>query len=467
MVLEEKDGIGAPRRTADAADGQAANTSGEPSSGRLAVDATPRSYDFGELCAQCVRDVLPAAHAKGIGCSFDVRGAQVFPCGEASAMRRGLHRLLCATIDLLEQGFLVFQATPRCVHGGKCQLSVTVAGNGRVAEPRAVTAVLERLGFVERGADVRLRRASGVCPATGASLEFASLPNQGLLFTVELTAGQGEEADAQPAPEARRARAWVVDADDVGADALVARLQRLGWTVSRFISPGHALRRLRAFEARPELLVVVDSPAVGPDDAQKLAGLMPPWTRCLYAAVAGAHCLGLDDAVPGFDLEVLPFSPAELARLTVAPESDGALERGRTTLPAPPAADRPLLLIVDDSAVNRVVASALAQSLGYEVQMASDGQEALSLCERTPPAVVLMDVDMDPMDGIAAARALRERQRRGAIPPFHIVAATSDANEDTRRRCAEAGMEGFLTKPLRLQPLRAELRRVGAAAVAP
>ena len=467
MVLEEKDGIGAPRRTADAADGQAANTSGEPSSGRLAVDATPRSYDFGELCAQCVRDVLPAAHAKGIGCSFDVRGAQVFPCGEASAMRRGLHRLLCATIDLLEQGFLVFQATPRCVHGGKCQLSVTVAGNGRVAEPRAVTAVLERLGFVERGADVRLRRASGVCPATGASLEFASLPNQGLLFTVELTAGQGEEADAQPAPEARRARAWVVDADDVGADALVARLQRLGWTVSRFISPGHALRRLRAFEARPALLVVVDSPAVGPDDAQKLAGLMPPWTRCLYAAVAGAHCLGLDDAVPGFDLEVLPFSPAELARLTVAPESDGALERGRTTLPAPPAADRPLLLIVDDSAVNRVVASALAQSLGYEVQMASDGQEALSLCERTPPAVVLMDVDMDPMDGIAAARALRERQRRGAIPPFHIVAATSDANEDTRRRCAEAGMEGFLTKPLRLQPLRAELRRVGAAAVAP
>ena len=467
MVLEEKDGIGGPRRTADSADGQAANTSGEPSSGRLAVDATPRSYDFGELCAQCVRDVLPAAHAKGIGCSFDVRGAQVFPCGEASAMRRGLHRLLCATIDLLEQGFLVFQATPRCVHGGKCQLSVTVAGNGRVAEPRAVTAVLERLGFVERGADVRLRRASGMCPATGASLEFASLPNQGLLFTVELTAGQGEEADAQPAPEARRARAWVVDADDVGADALVARLQRLGWTVSRFISPGHALRRLRAFEARPALLVVVDSPAVGPDDAQKLAGLMPPWTRCLYAAVAGAHCLGLDDAVPGFDLEVLPFSPAELARLTVAPESDGALERGRTTLPAPPAADRPLLLIVDDSAVNRVVASALAQSLGYEVQMASDGQEALSLCERTPPAVVLMDVDMDPMDGIAAARALRERQRRGAIPPFHIVAATSDANEDTRRRCAEAGMEGFLTKPLRLQPLRAELRRVGAAAVAP
>jgi len=73
---------------------------------------------------------------------------------------------------------------------------------------------------------------------------------------------------------------------------------------------------------------------------------------------------------------------------------------------------------------------------------------------------------MEHMDGLAATRLLRERQRRGAIPPFHIVAATSDANEDTRRRCAEAGMEGFLTKPLRLQLLRAELRRVGVGAAA-
>ena len=98
------------------------------------------NYDFGELCTQCVREVLPAAHAKGLGCSFDVRGPQFLPCGDASTVRRSLHRLLCATIDLLEQGFLVFQATPRCVRGGKCQLSVSVAGNGRIAEPRAAAA---------------------------------------------------------------------------------------------------------------------------------------------------------------------------------------------------------------------------------------------------------------------------------------------------------------------------------------
>ena len=419
------------------------------------------SYDFGEIWTQSVREVLPLAAAKGLPCSFDYRGPRLLPAGDASALRRGLHRLLCATIDLLEQGHLVLVATPRCVRGGKCQLSVSIAGTGRVAGNPAIGTVLARLGLQERGTDVRLRRASGSCPATGAAIEFASLPNQGLMFGVELTVNQDAEPEAEEPADARRARAWVVNGDDVAADALTVRLQRLGWSTMRFISPGHALRRLRAFEARPALLVLADSPNVGPDDAQRLASLMPPWTRCLYAAVAGAHCLAVDDAVPGFDVTMQPFSPADLQRLTAAVSED-AERTGLRGLSPPLCGDRPRLLVVDDSAVNRVVASALAQSLGYEVETAADGHEALRLCERTPPAVVLMDVDMDRMDGLTATRLLRESQRRGAIPPFHIVAATSDANEDTRRRCVEAGMEGFLTKPLRLQPLRAELRRVGA-----
>jgi CheY-like chemotaxis protein len=421
------------------------------------------SYDFAEVWTQSVREVLPLALAKGLRCAFDHRGPQLMPVGDASAMRRGLHRLLCATIDLLEQGQLVLLATPRCVRGGTCQLTVSLAGTGRVADNRTIGAVLERLGLHERGTDVRLRRASGPCPATGAAVEFASLPGQGLVFGIELTVRQDGEQAADEPLEAR-ARAWVVDADDVAAEALTSRLQRLGWSTMRFVSPGHALRRLRAFEARPALLVLADSPTVGPDDAQRLAALMPSWTQCVYAAVAGAHCLAVDDAVPGFDMTVQPLSPGELRQLTVRVDASAEPSTGPAALAIPPGSDRPRLLVVDDSAVNRVVACALAQSLGYEVETAADGHEALRLCERTPPAVVLMDVDMDRMDGLTATRLLRERQRRGAIPPFHIVAATSDANDDTRRRCVEAGMEGFLTKPLRLQPLRAELRRVGAGA---
>ena len=172
--------------------------------------------------------------------------------------------------------------------------------------------------------------------------------------------------------------------------------------------------------------------------------------------------LGLDDAVPGFELGCPSARPSCAADRGAR----GAARRTRGYHAAgPPASDRPLPLIVDDSAVNRVVASALAQSLGYEVQMASDGKEALPLCERTPPAVVLMDVDMDPMEARGHPPAARASAARRDLA-LDIVAATSDANEDTRRRCAEAGMEGFLTKPLRLQLLRAELRRVGVSAAA-
>ena len=125
--------------------------------------------------------------------------------------------------------------------------------------------------------------------------------------------------------------------------------------------------------------------------------------------------------------------------------------------------DRRLLLVVDDNDVNRIVACALAESLGYETMTARDGLEAIDACHERPPAVVLMDLSMPRMDGFEAAQRLRELQRFGVIPPFPIVAATANAGEDAQRRSTQAGMDGFLCKPLLLDALRRELRRVDVA----
>ena len=74
------------------------------------------NYDFGELCTRCVREILPVASAKGLGCSFDVRGPQILPCGDASAMRRGLHRLLCEKDALRDAEVRDVRATWNLVH---------------------------------------------------------------------------------------------------------------------------------------------------------------------------------------------------------------------------------------------------------------------------------------------------------------------------------------------------------------
>jgi CheY-like chemotaxis protein len=79
---------------------------------------------------------------------------------------------------------------------------------------------------------------------------------------------------------------------------------------------------------------------------------------------------------------------------------------------------------------------------------------------------VLMDLSMPRMDGFEAARRLRSLQRSGEIPPFRIVAATANTGDDSERRCKDAGMDGFLRKPLLLEALRRELRRVHIARAA-
>jgi CheY-like chemotaxis protein len=73
---------------------------------------------------------------------------------------------------------------------------------------------------------------------------------------------------------------------------------------------------------------------------------------------------------------------------------------------------------------------------------------------------VLMDLSMPHMDGFDASQRLRSLQRSGVIPPFRIVAATANTGADTQRRCRDAGMDGFLRKPLLREALRRELRRL-------
>ena len=125
----------------------------------------------------------------------------------------------------------------------------------------------------------------------------------------------------------------------------------------------------------------------------------------------------------------------------------------------------PSLLVVDDNELNRLLASSLGESLGFEVHTACDGVEALDVCRRHAPALVLMDVWMPRMNGIDATQRLRELQHGGEMAHFPILAATSDASPQSREQCLAAGMDGFLAKPLRRSTLLGEMQRVATGLV--
>jgi CheY-like chemotaxis protein len=118
----------------------------------------------------------------------------------------------------------------------------------------------------------------------------------------------------------------------------------------------------------------------------------------------------------------------------------------------------PSLLLADDNEVNQVVTVEMLRRRGYQVDVVENGLEAVEAAERKAYAAVLMDVQMPVMDGYAAASELRSRENRGRHVPIIALTAHSAAGE--RERCLAAGMDEFLTKPVRPEDLTAALERL-------
>lgn len=130
------------------------------------------------------------------------------------------------------------------------------------------------------------------------------------------------------------------------------------------------------------------------------------------------------------------------------------------------ATDRPRVLVVEDNPINQRVSCAMLSQLGYASELAEDGQvalERLAAWRGPPPVLVLMDCQMPVLDGLEATREIRRREREEGRPRLPIVALTASAFASDRERCAAAGMDGFLSKPLLLADLRAALARWAAA----
>jgi CheY-like chemotaxis protein len=250
----------------------------------------------------------------------------------------------------------------------------------------------------------------------------------------------------------------VVDDNATNLRILAAQLEHLGVAVTPLRSPTEAL----AAAAKP-----------GAFDAV-VSDLRMPETDGLEIAAAIRSALG-EAAPPVIVLSsaghrerdaagvaaflTKPVKPAAL-RDTLAGALGGAID------PAPRPAERvvagadlgarhPLrVLLAEDNAVNQKLALRLLERMGYAADVALDGAEAIAALDGTEYDIVLMDVQMPELDGLEATRRIRERWPERSL---RIVAMTANAMEGDRETCLAAGMDDYLSKPIRPDELAAAL----------
>ena len=122
------------------------------------------------------------------------------------------------------------------------------------------------------------------------------------------------------------------------------------------------------------------------------------------------------------------------------------------------------VLVAEDNAVNRELAQHLLVQLGHEVVLAHNGREVLARLDEQPCDLILMDLWMPELDGLTTCREIRERER-GTGGRILIIALTAHAIKGDRDACLTAGMDEYLTKPVRRQALAEAIQRVSPAAV--
>ncbi len=181
-------------------------------------------------------------------------------------------------------------------------------------------------------------------------------------------------------------------------------------------------------------------------DANLISGLLtkPVRPSQLMDTLVGALCRPVVEQIT-----MLP--------LTLDRDSEGApVPFTPSAPPSPPQARiSARVLLVEDNAINQRLARRMMEKLGCRVDVADDGRDAIRMVEMLPYDIVLMDCQMPEMDGYEAARAirLRESYSESGRPRVPIVALTADVMPGTRERCLEAGMDYFLTKPIRPEML--------------
>ncbi len=393
-------------------------------------------FDLEEVCEQVVTLLAARAGEKALPIAVDYPNdlpAQVF--GDAGRVRQILLNLTGNAIKFTDAGSVRIEVSRLPAGPGPGRLRIAVIDTGIGIPSDKIPLLFREFSQIDN-ADNRRHGGTGLGLAIsrklaermGGSLTVDSAPGAGSSFYCDLPL---EPAAGLPQRAAYEGRCLIVHPSAFVRATLAVFCRDFG--IEADTTP---------------------APAVEPDPPCRWVLAAGRWCAELEArtAAAGTRVLPVDTPRAGAPDTIMPLSRRRLRNLL---SEAGPVERAS---PAPaPECFSGRVLVVEDNLTNQRVTRLLLEKLGCSVVVAGDGAQALQIFAHQEFDLVFMDVQMPVMDGLEAARRLRALGPAGRAVP--ILALTANALEEDRQRCFDAGMSGYLSKPVARDEIVAALRR--------
>ena len=455
--------------------------------GRLNIEKIP--FDLQREVEEVVSLLAGRAHEKGLElASFVEPDVPPLVHGDPFRLRQVLTNLVGNAIKFTEEGEVLVQARlDGDPNGGvDVRFEVRDTGIGMTQEDQlrlfeafsqADLSTTRRYG----GTGLGLAISKQLVELMGGEIGAESEHGAGSIFWFTMKVeDHSDGVGIRPASRANLRDLRVLLVDDNATNRKILHRQMNTWGMRDGIAENAAqamvLMRDAVDSDDPYDLAILDMQM--PDmDGIELARQMkadPEFSRTRLILLTSIG-IDMNQEVRGAGVEALLPKPVRQSRLydTVATvmgasqiETSGSPEEVNRTVPGSSAEGRSpgaRVLLAEDNAVNQRVALKMLERLGYQVDVAADGLEAVEAASRYRYAAVLMDVQMPEMDGYSATREIRRREGETRRTP--IIAMTAHAMQSDREKAIEAGMDEHITKPVTADVLKAVLqRRIGETA---
>jgi len=438
--------------------------------GRIELDLV--DFDVRETVEEVGEQFAGAAHEKGLELALDV--ADDLPRlvhGDPTRVRQILVNLVSNAIKFTAGGEIVVSVRAQSGTRDDVDLRFEVRDTGIGIDPVDLPRLFESFTQADSsttrrygGSGLGLAISQRLADRMGGEIGATSEPGAGstFWFTVGVT-GCGERLPCEPRLDLAGVRVLVVDDNATNREILEYQLRASRMRPETAEDAPSALRRLRAAARRGERheLILLDFHMPGMDGVElahaisadpELAGV-----PMILLTSSGGQC----DEGRKAGIEAFLTKPVRQSRLfdAIARLMGAAVEEEAARTPVAVAADpsvvAPRVLVAEDNEVNQAVATITLRKRGFAVDIAPNGVAAVEMSASEAYAAIFMDCQMPELDGYDATRAIRRREGRGPRTP--IIAMTASAMRGDRELCLAAGMDDYLSKPLRVDQLERAL----------